>query len=618
MTDTSAEFNMIFLNNIIDSVRALRDPSLANYESVGRDVVTKAEVMRETQAATRVSGQAGSMPYAPKATMSFSADGYEEVDLTLPEDEDRDAAVASRYVSEEASRSIAGPPGVESHARPAVTDEQPQQEEKQEGEEASKAPIFVNELLAGKTEQRMRAAEQTGEAVELTQEEEFMQIILDITQSDIYSSLEDYTSPAVVENFTTEAGFQTTAERLVRFKELPAVLTFCLQRVVFDAELKRAVKKHSRFEFPKELYMDRFLLHNWEAIENQRQIVAVHRERKAEAEGEMKKLTSYKGGNSGLDSILQGTCTFLEEEASQGAPVKDALSVLREYHSLVCEELASAEARIKGYEEAISSAYDHMREAQYRLHAVLVHEGEVSGGHYWVFIHNSDENEWYKYNDMNVSKVAEETVWKESVGGHRTTSAYCLIYVKAEMAGCGGLDASCYESVPFHILEAVADDNAAFDKERSAWSARQEQRTAQLKHRTSEPSLGTEPDDKVLTVFCETLKRNLTTLFDSIDPEADTFLSYLRSFERFLVNMEYRDLVMYEVTSRLHRELLKMPLSESDPAFVNELTHEFPGLVTRLTAAQRPQLDALRHSYRLECAALAFLNEGMEHFVSEE
>lgn len=65
----------------------------------------------------------------------------------------------------------------------------------------------------------------------------------------------------------------------------------------------------------------------------------------------------------------------------------------------------------------------------YRLHAVLVHEGQANAGHYWAYIYSSQHRCWMKYNDISVTESSWEELMRDSFGGYRNTSAYCLMYV---------------------------------------------------------------------------------------------------------------------------------------------------------------------------------------------
>ncbi len=45
-----------------------------------------------------------------------------------------------------------------------------------------------------------------------------------------------------------------------------------------------------------------------------------------------------------------------------------------------------------------------------------MHEGDADTGHYYAFIYNHQLNKWYKFNDINVSEVLEEKVFRDAFG----------------------------------------------------------------------------------------------------------------------------------------------------------------------------------------------------------
>ena len=46
---------------------------------------------------------------------------------------------------------------------------------------------------------------------------------------------------------------------------------------------------------------------------------------------------------------------------------------------------------------------DLLKRIPYRLHAVIVHEGQTSGGHYWVYIFDHITKTWVQFNDIHVN-----------------------------------------------------------------------------------------------------------------------------------------------------------------------------------------------------------------------
>lgn len=65
----------------------------------------------------------------------------------------------------------------------------------------------------------------------------------------------------------------------------------------------------------------------------------------------------------------------------------------------------------------------------YELFAVLIHAGAISGGHYYAYIKNLDDHEWYNFNDSTVTHISAEQV-AEAWGGETTytTSSYNSTY----------------------------------------------------------------------------------------------------------------------------------------------------------------------------------------------
>jgi len=62
--------------------------------------------------------------------------------------------------------------------------------------------------------------------------------------------------------------------------------------------------------------------------------------------------------------------------------------------------------------------------ALYELYGICNHSGSNLGGHYYGYIKNAN-NEWYEFNDTNVSKIEKHTI--------KTNKAYCFFYRKKEL-----------------------------------------------------------------------------------------------------------------------------------------------------------------------------------------
>lgn len=75
-----------------------------------------------------------------------------------------------------------------------------------------------------------------------------------------------------------------------------------------------------------------------------------------------------------------------------------------------------------------------MQRRKYQLHSICVHDGNANSGHYYSFIYDRFNKKWRKFNDIRVTDVEEEDVFKESEGGHSWQTAQWLVYVEDSIA----------------------------------------------------------------------------------------------------------------------------------------------------------------------------------------
>ncbi|XP_066455211.1 ubiquitin carboxyl-terminal hydrolase 25 isoform X5 [Eleutherodactylus coqui] len=146
-----------------------------------------------------------------------------------------------------------------------------------------------------------------------------------------------------------------------------------------------------------------------------------------------------------------------------------------------------------------------MTQVPYRLHAVLVHEGQANAGHYWAYIFDHNEKRWMKYNDISVTKSSWEELERDSFGGYRNASAYCLMYIndgeqhliQEEYDKETGQVLAGMDTLPPDLKEFVKEDNRRFDKELEEWDKEQlrkaEQEKMLLAQKTLKPTLSAAP-----------------------------------------------------------------------------------------------------------------------------
>uniref|UniRef100_A0AAY5EXK0 Ubiquitin carboxyl-terminal hydrolase n=1 Tax=Electrophorus electricus TaxID=8005 RepID=A0AAY5EXK0_ELEEL len=102
----------------------------------------------------------------------------------------------------------------------------------------------------------------------------------------------------------------------------------------------------------------------------------------------------------------------------------------------------------------------------YRLHAVLVHEGQASAGHYWAYIYDHTHKRWLKYNDVMVTESSWEELVRDSYGGMTNASAYCLMYINDRMPH---LIAGTFPCPSLILSLHIEGDNHWFQQELKEW-----------------------------------------------------------------------------------------------------------------------------------------------------
>ncbi|NXR89116.1 UBP28 hydrolase, partial [Hypocryptadius cinnamomeus] len=140
-----------------------------------------------------------------------------------------------------------------------------------------------------------------------------------------------------------------------------------------------------------------------------------------------------------------------------------------------------------------------LQQVPYRLHAVLVHEGQANAGHYWAFIYDQPRKRWLKYNDISVTESSWEELERESFGGLRNASAYCLMYISDQVSPVGadedeGPEARQFqkevEALSPELRHYIQEDNWRLEQEAEEWDEEQSCKIPQM-----EPSPSSELQD---------------------------------------------------------------------------------------------------------------------------
>uniref|UniRef100_A0A915Q4I1 USP domain-containing protein n=1 Tax=Setaria digitata TaxID=48799 RepID=A0A915Q4I1_9BILA len=385
-------------------------------------------------------------------------------------------------------------------------------------------------------------------------------INLDVTYDNLYDSLEAY-------------HLSDAPAKELWFESLPPVVIFSLVR--FSYKNGQTEKVHSQFQFPRVIYMDRYLYRNRTFVSEKRIERKSLKKRLAHVKCELEGWEKFPAGDTkvplpslidavvkyaspaanGNVSISCDTCKqqpmeVCDETSSHSTVAPDSLNShmgsndLEEENILLScpcldrtiipadididmvtnflqtlsgnaqeridelwgfldftrnsllssfifkvNAIAELQKEANTLQENIDSIFDvdGMREEPYRLHSVIVHEGEANVGHYWAYIASSPlcdsqdkEVPWRKFNDKSVEPATWQQIEEDSFGSRRACSAYCLVYTrkKCENALYGHEQKQPVQSI-FELVDSlpndlkleVSTDNALFDAEMIKWDA---------------------------------------------------------------------------------------------------------------------------------------------------
>ncbi|CAF3719635.1 unnamed protein product [Rotaria sordida] len=261
---------------------------------------------------------------------------------------------------------------------------------------------------------------------------------------------------------------------------LPPVLFICLNRYRFSQTTKQASKIITPFEFYPELYLDRYMLTNKNLILNKRNIARTLYAQLHELEDTLNSYLKYPCNNESFslanairvvyeyatgcrlnptlpkrnDSVsFDQTTTSNRSRQNSIIPIQRShlsneelqfiQNTLPTWLTEIEAKCANIREEIRRLKNELKQLYNEsqLKQVLYTLHAVCVHEGSATLGHFWTYVYHIDRQKWYRYNDNEVTESKWSDVFEDAIGGQRTCndrevprvpSAYLLVYINAE------------------------------------------------------------------------------------------------------------------------------------------------------------------------------------------
>uniref|UniRef100_A0A2K5RJU4 Ubiquitin carboxyl-terminal hydrolase n=1 Tax=Cebus imitator TaxID=2715852 RepID=A0A2K5RJU4_CEBIM len=413
------------------------------------------------------------------------------------------------------------------------------------------------------------------------------------------------------------------------FTKLPPVLTFELSRFEFNQSLGQPEKIHNKLEFPQIIYMDRYVKYGsgparFPLPDMLKYVIEFASTKPAsescppESDTHMtlplssvhcsvpdqtsKESTSTESSSQDVESTFSSedsqhkskpltSSRSSMEMPAQPAPktvtdeeINFVKTCLQRWRSEIEQDIQDLKNCIASTTQTVEQMYCDplLRQVPYRLHAVLVHEGQANAGHYWAYIYNQPRQSWLKYNDISVTESSWEEVERDSYGGLRNVSAYCLMYINdklphfnAEAAPNESDQMSEVEALSVELKHYIQEDNWRFEQEVEEWEEEQSCKIPQMESSTNSSSqdFSTSQEPSVASshgVRCLSSEHAVIVKEQTAQAIANTARAYEKSGVEAALSEAF-----HEEYSRLYQLAKETPTSHSDPRLQHVLVYFF-------------------------------------------
>ncbi|KAM8927272.1 ubiquitin carboxyl-terminal hydrolase 28 isoform 2-T2 [Pelodytes ibericus] len=247
---------------------------------------------------------------------------------------------------------------------------------------------------------------------------------------------------------------------------------------------------------------------------------------------------------------------------------------LQRWRTEVEQEIKDINDSVANISKAVEDIYIDplLSQVPYRLHAVLVHEGQANAGHYWAYIYSHSRSCWLKYNDISVMETTWEELERDSYGGMKNASAYCLMYIDNKLPYLIADNVSGYledkiNGLPNNLRHYVIEDNLRFEHEVEEWEEAHSCKISQM--------------EPIGTSECEDLSTDVSTLSGE---ECARSLSS----EHAMINKEQTALAITKTAESYERDGVEAALKEPTQPEPEEASHPEPSLTGQEGKEQQP------------------------------
>ncbi|KAJ3450583.1 specific protease [Anaeramoeba flamelloides] len=351
---------------------------------------------------------------------------------------------------------------------------------------------WMSDLFYGESAISITGIDEQKKEFEYINHEKLGRIILDIKYGDLYSSLDSYTLETGIK-YKIQSKYKTTVSKETSFENLPKILIFQLQRAVFDKNTLQSKKNNQPFKFEKQIFLDRYIYKNLEKRRNSRILLKKLKLEKEELLNELKKLNNYNETNMSLVQSLKHVEKYFKiinkdddddvnSDLIKGQKRNDlnrAKTIIFKHKTQIKEKIQNLNNTIADIQNKINNIFVTEKTVGYTIHSVLIHRGNVRSGHYFSFVYDSFNENWWKFNDREVTIIDEEEAMRSSIGEKdSTTNAYCLIYVTSDFdkTDLNKSITNHRKIIPTEIKQEVQHQNQLFQQEVEKWKKEEEKK----------------------------------------------------------------------------------------------------------------------------------------------
>uniref|UniRef100_A0A8C3XTQ5 ubiquitinyl hydrolase 1 n=1 Tax=Chelydra serpentina TaxID=8475 RepID=A0A8C3XTQ5_CHESE len=259
---------------------------------------------------------------------------------------------------------------------------------------------------------------------------------------------------------------------------------------------------------------------------------------------------------------------------------------LQRWRSEIEQDIQDLKDCITRINQSIGQMYGDpvLRQVPYRLHAVLVHEGQANAGHYWAYIYDQPRKNWLKYNDISVTESSWEELERDSYGGLKNASAYCLMYINDKLSHLVADDDDDAETgqfqkevelLPPELQNYIQEDNWRLEQEVEEWEQEQSCKIPQIEpSATSESQDFTSESGPDQSSGCEHRIRSLSSEHARIakDQTAQAIANTADAYEKNGIEAALYE-AFHEEYSRLYLLAKETPTPHNDPRLQHVLIY---------------------------------------------